>query len=41
MKFNGKCDGGLTRVDGKAYLVIYCMEGRVSQSCQADPPVGA
>ena len=28
----------LTRFDGKVHLMIYCMEDRVRQNCQGDPP---
>lgn len=28
-KFSSKCDSGLTRFDGKVYLIIYCIEDMV------------
>lgn len=33
-----KCNSGLTRFDGKVHFIIYCIEARVGQNCQDDPP---
>lgn len=37
-KFDSKRNSGLTRLNGKVHLIAYCIEGRVRQNHQGDPP---
>jgi len=38
-KFNGECDSGLKRFNGKLCLIMYSIEDRVRQNCWGDAPL--